>query len=45
MAGPSATPSKLHEKQLPLSSKELDAEHSSGLKEILIKPEGIYQRT
>ena len=45
MVAPSATPSKLKGKQLALSSEESDAECSSGLKEILIEPEGIYQRT
>ena len=45
MVGPSTTPSKSKGKQLALSSEESYDEHSSGLKEILIKPEGIYRRT
>ena len=44
MVGPSTTPSKSKRKQLALNS-ESDAERSSGLKEILIEPEGTYQRT
>jgi len=45
MVGPSATSSKLKGKQLALNSKESDVERSSGLKEILIEPERIHQRT
>ena len=45
MVGPSITPSKSKGKQLALSSEDSDAECSSGLKEILIKAEGIYQCT
>ena len=45
MVGPSITPSKSKEKQLALSSKESDIEHSSSLKEISIEPEEIYQHT
>ena len=41
MVGPSTTPSKSKEKQLALSSKELDTEYFTGLKEILIEPEEI----
>ena len=41
----SITLSKSKEKQLSLSFEESDVECSSGLKEILIEPEGIYQHT
>ena len=43
--GPSITPSKSKEKQLAISSEESDVEHFSILKEILVEPEEIYQRT
>ena len=43
MVGPSTTPSKSKGKQLVLSSEESDTKHSSGLKEILIEPEGITE--
>ena len=36
---------KLKGKQLPFSFEESDTERSSGLKEILIEPEGIYLHT
>jgi len=42
MIGPSTTPSKSKGKQLAFSSAKLDTERSSGLKEVLIKPKGIY---
>jgi len=42
MVGPSTTPSNSKGKQLAYSFDESDTEHSSGLKEILIKPEGLY---
>ena len=45
MVIPSTTPSKSKRKQLAISSEESDVEPSSGLKEILIEPEGIYQCT
>ena len=45
MVGASNIPSKSKEKYLAFSSKESDTERSSGLKEILIEPEGIYRRT
>jgi len=45
MVGPRTTPSKSKRKQLAISSEESDVEPSSGLKEILIEPEGIYQHT
>jgi len=41
----STTPSKSKEKQLAISSEESGVEPSSGLKEILIEPEGIYQHS
>jgi len=41
MVGSSTTPSKSKGKQLTISSGESDIELSSGLKEILIEPEGI----
>ena len=45
MVVPSVIPSKSKGKQLAFSSKESDTERSSGLKEILIEPEGIYRHT
>ena len=45
MVGPSTTLSKSKENQLAIISKEFDFELFSGLKEILIKPEGICQHT
>jgi len=45
MVGPSTTPSKSKGKQLALNSEESDIECFSGLKEILVEPEGIYQPT
>jgi len=45
MVGPSTTPSKSKGKQLAINSEESDVEPSSGLKEILIESEGIYQHT
>ena len=45
MVGSSTTPSKSKRNQLVISSKESDVERCSGLKEILINPEGIFQRT
>jgi len=45
MMGPSITPCKLKGKQLALSSEESNTERFSGLKEKLIEPEEIYQRT
>jgi len=42
MASPSTTLSKSKEKQLAISSEEFDVEPSSGLKIVLIEPEGIY---
>jgi len=45
MMGPSTIQSKLKENQLTLSSEESDTERFSGLKEILIKPKGIYRHT
>ena len=45
MMGLSATPGNSKGKQLALSSEESDVECFSGLKELLIKPEGIYRRT
>ena len=41
----SAMPNKSKGKQLALSFKESDVEHSSRFKEILAKPEGIYRHT
>jgi len=43
VVGPSTAPRKSKGKQPALSSKESDVEHSSGLKEILAKPKGIYR--
>ena len=45
MVGPSTTQSKSKRRQLAISSEESNFEPSSGLKEILIKPKGIYQYT
>ena len=45
MVGPSTTPSKSKGKQLAFSFEELDTKRSSGLKEILVEPEGIYWHT
>jgi len=45
IVGPSNTPSKSKERQLAISSEESDVEPSSVLKEILIEPKGINQRT
>jgi len=45
IAGPSTTPSKSKRKQLAFSSEESDTKRSSGLKDILIEPEKIYQHT
>ena len=45
MVGPSTILSKSKEKQLAFNSEESDIECSSGLKEILIEPEGIYYHT
>ena len=43
MVGPSATPRKSKGKQPALSTEESDVEYSSGLKEILVEPKGIYR--
>ena len=43
MVGLITTPSKSKGKQLGISSENFDVEHSSGLKKLLIEPEGIYQ--
>jgi len=43
MMGPSTTPSKSKGKQPTFNSEESDVEYSSGLKEILDEPEGIYR--
>ena len=43
MVGPSTTPSTSKGKQPAISSDESDTEPSSGFREILIKPEGVYQ--
>ena len=43
MVGQGATTSKSKGKQLALSSEDFDAKYSSGLKEILTEPEGIYR--
>ena len=45
MVGPSSTPSKSKGKQLVVSSKELDADRSPGLKDALAEPEGVYRHT
>ena len=45
MVCPSTMPSKSKGRQIALSSEELDVKCSSGLKEILIESERIYQRT
>ena len=45
MVWPSTTPSKFKEKQLDVDSKESDVERSSGLKNILIEPKGLYRHT
>jgi len=41
----SSTPSKSKGKQLAVSSQESDVDQSPGLKDILIKPEGVYRHT
>ena len=45
MVDPSTTPSKLKGKQLAMSSEKSDTERFSGLKEILIESEEIYEHT
>ena len=45
MVGPSSTPSNFKGKQLVVSSKELDADRSPGLKDVLIEPKGVYRHT
>ena len=45
LVGPSTTSSKSKGKQLAISSEESGVELSLDLKEILIEPERIYQRT
>jgi len=45
MVGPSFTPKKSKGKQLAVSSEESDIDRSSGLKDILVEPEGVYQYT
>ena len=45
MVGPRTTPSKSKGKQFAFSSEESNTERSSGLKEIMIEPERIYQHT
>ena len=41
----SSTPSKSKWKQLAVSSEELNVDRSTGLKDILVKPKGVYQHT
>jgi len=43
MVGSSTTPRKPKGKQPAINFEDFDAKCSSGLKEVLIKPEGIYQ--
>ena len=45
MVGPNAISSKSKGKQLVISSEESDVEPTSGLKNLLIEPEGIYSHT
>jgi len=45
MVGPCTTPSKSKGKKLAINSKELGAERSLSLKNIVIKSEGIYWYT
>ena len=45
MVGSRSTPSKSKGKQLAVSSEESDADRSSGLKDVLVEPEGVYQHT
>jgi len=43
--GTSSTPRKSKGKQLAVSSEELDADQSPGLKDVLVEPEGVYRHT
>ena len=45
MVGLSFIPNKSKEKQLAVRSEESDADRSSGLKDVLIKLEGVYWHT
>ena len=45
MVGPSFAPSKSKGKQLAVSSEVLDIDRSLGLKDVLVKPEGVYRHT
>jgi len=41
MVGSSFTPSKSKRKQLAVSSEESDADRSTGLKDVIVKPEEV----
>jgi len=45
MVGTSATPRKSKGKHPAFSYEESDVKHFSGLKDILVEPEGIYRHT
>ena len=45
MVGPSSTLRESKGKQLAISSEESDVDRSSALKDILVKPEGVYRHT
>jgi len=45
MVRPSSTPSKSKGKQLAVNSEESDADRTPGLKDILVKSEGVYRHT
>ena len=45
MVGLSSTPSKSRGNQLAVILEESNVDRSSGLKDILVEPEGVYQHT
>ena len=45
MVGPSSTSSKSKGKQLVVRLEESDADRSPDLKDVLVKPEGVYRHT